>query len=256
MLKIESSHPLFTTQAVVAQACSKLFRQFNLSYFQYLRCYDDGSFSLLCNDLRLITYLMQPENARLVKDEPALYSAFDESNQHKQQFWFSWDESLPEFPVQLAKQKFHIHNGITLMRREKHHYDMIGFAMPNPIQNTFGYYANILGELEHFIDTFEQHEATHIQTVEHHRILVPTHHKDPNRFDLCLKKGRLDITNDEIDSYITLQELHCLRQFNQGTPIKSIAKKLHISPRTVETYLQRVKYRTGLTLNHPLLLNL
>ncbi len=256
MMALNQNHPMFHMKAAVASACSGLFAQFGLSYFQYLRCYHDGAFSLISNDLRLIDYMNQPENKKQLEDKPVVYSAFDDAQVNQQQFWFLWEETLPEFPVQLAKEKFNIHHGITLMRREKNYYDMIGFAMPARISNPFGFYANILGALEGFIEQFEMHEKEHITMAEKHRIIVPTKHQDPNRFNLCLKKGRVEIQHADFESYLTLKELHCVRRLNQGMSSKAIAKRLHISPRTVETYLQRVKHRTGLALDHPSFLQL
>ena len=46
-------------------------------------------------------------------------------------------------------------------------------------------------------------------------------------------------------TYITTQELSCLRLLLQDASLKEMARELEISSRTVETYLSRIKQRTG-----------
>jgi DNA-binding CsgD family transcriptional regulator len=250
VVKIDEKHPIFDMQPMVQGAMEGLWQQHGISYFQYLRCYHDGSFSILCNDLRLV------KEFETVEDEQLIYSSFEEEHQNKQKFWFFWDESLPDFPVQLAKEKMGIHHGLTLVRRAKQHYDMIGFALPKTIENPHGHYLTILPQLELFIAQFEQQESEHIQFIEANKIVLPKPYQDPNHNKLCIKNGRLDIIHQNITSHVTLQELHCIRGLQLSYSIKKIAHKLNISPRTVETYLERVYDRTGLKATDAFFLNL
>ena len=62
---------------------------------------------------------------------------------------------------------------------------------------------------------------------------------------MCLADGRIPIMTSTGETYLTAQELTCLRNLLQGDTCKQIANRLDISARTVETYLQRIKQRTG-----------
>ena len=73
------------------------------------------------------------------------------------------------------------------------------------------------------------------------RIALPAQHRDDNYRALCLPQGRHAIEN----TYITAQELACLRLLFQGASHKQAAKCLNFSYRTVDTYLMRIKQRTG-----------
>ena len=76
-------------------------------------------------------------------------------------------------------------------------------------------------------------------------ILLPTEYRDANYKDLCISSGKLDIYGKYGLSHITTQELNCIRLLTQGQSYKETAKTLSLSPRTIETYLQRIKLRTG-----------
>ena len=75
-------------------------------------------------------------------------------------------------------------------------------------------------------------------------ILLPEPYRDINYQKICLTQGKFAVLGKEGMTYITAQELACLRLFVKGMSYKYIALILGISHRTVETYLQRVKQRT------------
>jgi DNA-binding CsgD family transcriptional regulator len=250
MIKIDDSHPIFTMADMVENATAAFLKKFGIHYFQYLRCYYDGAFSLLSNELGLLRLFEQYE------DEPLIYSTFDENVKNKQQFFFFWDESLPTTPVTMAREKFNLNHGMTIVRREKKHYDMIAFALDRPHANPYGLYMTILPQLEWFICQFEKNQAKEISTIEQERIYLPVVNQDVNCKNLCLKTGRVDFEVMGKSTHITLKELNCIRALAKGYSYKEVANGLSISPKTVETYLVRVKNRTGLDYRSPLFLSL
>ena len=50
---------------------------------------------------------------------------------------------------------------------------------------------------------------------------------------------------EECGWYLTGRELQCIMGFLDGETIKTVAKSLELSPRTVEFYLKRIKDRFG-----------
>lgn len=135
-LKIASDHPLFLLKAKVQEASSALFETFGFSYFQYLRCFADGSISVLTNHTGLMECIEQFD------DEPVVFSSFAEEYEQSHSYWFLWDEELPDMPVRLAREQFNFHNGLTLVRRNKHYYDMIAVALPYEHPNPGSFYLN------------------------------------------------------------------------------------------------------------------
>ena len=52
-----------------------------------------------------------------------------------------------------------------------------------------------------------------------------------------------DQSNSNINTQLTERELDCLISLSRGKTLKEVAKELNISPRTVETHLERIKYK-------------
>lgn len=238
-VKVDVNHPIFLLKNRVYEASKAFLQAYGLSYFQYLRCFDDGSISCLTNDTSLFEYFQH------VDDAPLVYSSYENEHELSHTYWFFWDEALPKMPVQLARERCHLHNGLTLVRRHKKYYDMIAVALPEEHPNPATFYLNKLNAIEQFIFNFELQNADLVQILNQQPIALPVQHRDSHYQSLCLPHGRLLIEGKYTQTYITAQELACLRLLKQGASHKQVAKCLNVSFRTVETYLLRVKERTG-----------
>ncbi|MCC5014032.1 MULTISPECIES: helix-turn-helix transcriptional regulator [unclassified Legionella] len=238
-IKISLDHPTFTLREKVQEINKTFLADYGFSYFQYLRCFDDGSISLLTNNTGLIEYFQHVDNS------PVVFSSFNNDYENSHSYWFLWDEVLPKFPVQLAREKFHFHNGITLVRRSRNYYDMIAVALSAEQANAGSFYLNKLKIIEHYINDFDKQNKELITLINNNKIILPSSYRDVNYQKICLTKGRITVTGKEGLTYITSQELACLRLLLQGASYKEAAKLLHLSSRTVETYIDRIKQRTG-----------
>lgn len=236
---IPSDHTIFLLKEKIEEIRKNFLLPLGFSYFQYLRCFDDGSLGLLTNDTRLIEYCMYIEN------EPIVYSSFHAEYHNLHSYWFLWDDALPKMPVELAREKFSIRNGLTLVRRNKHYYDMIAVALPEEHPHPHAFYLNKLGAIEYFIHTFDRDHKDLIHLMDQHKISLPKPYRDINYEQICLKKGKIDVYGRQGLTYLTIQEINCLKLLTQGLSYKETAKILNISPKTVETYLHRATKRTG-----------
>lgn len=161
-------------------------------------------------------------------------------------YWFLWDEALPPTaPLQLAREKLNFHNGLTLVRRTKNYYDMIAVALPYEHANPGSFYLNKVKIIEQFIYDFDKQNKDLLHIMDKSAIALPKAYRDVNYQDMCLSKGKIQVRGKAGLTYITTQELACIRFVLQGFSYKQIADILEISPRTVETYLIRLKRRTG-----------
>ena len=149
-LHLSRDNPTWTLKNKIQEVSQSFLNAHGFSYFQYLRCYVDGSIGLLTNDTRLIEFFPQMEN------EPVVFSSFEEEHERSHAYWFLWDEELPEAPVSLAREQFHIHNGLTLVRRSKEYYDMIAVALPKEQENAGSFYLNKMKAIENFIHEFDR----------------------------------------------------------------------------------------------------
>jgi DNA-binding CsgD family transcriptional regulator len=195
----------------------------------------------LTNNTGLFEYFQNIEN------EPVVFSSFENEHENVHSYWFLWDEELPSTPVQIAREKYNIHNGLTLVRRNKNYYDMIAVALPYEHENPGSFYLNKLKAIEQFIFNFDLENKELIQLLNKNPIALPESYRDVNYKEMCLTQGRINVIGKNGATYLTIQEIACLRLMLQGATHKQIAKIYEISPRTVETYLVRIKQRTGLS---------
>ncbi len=237
--ELSLNNPAFTLKPTVKEIVSPFLHLFGLNYFQYLRCYADGSFGLLTNNTSLTEYFDTVDN------EPIIFSSYEKNQEILPSYWFLWDEKLPKAPVQLAREKCHLYHGITWVRRAKDYYDMIAVALPNERTDPGSFYLSILNAIESFIYTFDQNHQSLITLMDKHRIALPTPYRDKNYQEICISSGKIPVLGKYSETYITTQELACLKWLLQRLSYKEIARILHISPRTVETYIHRIKERTG-----------
>ncbi|RUR02977.1 helix-turn-helix transcriptional regulator [Legionella septentrionalis] len=239
-IKIDLDHPIFILKDKVEEASSFLLETFGFNYFQYLRCYADGSINCLTNNPGLFAHTKD------YHDQPIVFSSFEEEHENVPFYWFLWDEALPPTaPLQLAREKFNFHNGLTLVRRTKNYYDMIAVALPHEHFNPGSFYLNKLKVIEQFIYDFDKQNKDLLHIMDKSAIALPKAYRDVNYQGMCLSQGKIKVTGKAGTTYLTTQELACLQFVLQGFSYKQIAHILEISSRTVETYLSRVKQRTG-----------
>jgi DNA-binding CsgD family transcriptional regulator len=232
-------HPTLVLRNKIQELSQNFLTTFGFNYFQYLRCYADGSAGLLTNNTGLMEYFQHVDNS------PVIFSSFSEDHKNLASYWFLWDEELPSGPVQLAREKFQVCNGLTLVRRSKTYYDMIAVALPKDPINAGSFYLNKLKAIEQFISQFDKDNKDLIAVMDKNPLALPPAYRDLNYEKICLSNGRIEVQGKKEKTYITAQELACLRWLIQGASYKEIAYLLELSPRTVETYLDRVKLRTG-----------
>lgn len=240
-IKIASDHPTIALKTKVQELSHSFLSGFGFNYFQYLRCFADGSASLLTNLGGVI------ENFQNIDNGPVIFSSFNDSHENAHSYWFLWDEELPESACQMAREKFKVHNGLTLVRRSKNHYDMIAVGLPQEQPNAGSFYLNKLKGIEQFINNFDKDNRDLVNLMSKNPIALPEPNRDNNYKNICLTNGRANVYGKDGLTYITSQELGCLRLLTQGASYKEIARLLEVSDRTVETYIARIKYRTGLT---------
>jgi len=86
--------------------------------------------------------------------------------------------------------------------------------------------------LKSFISYFREEKKDLIALTDEQKITLAPHEQDVNK----------DVTLLSSKSYsITEREFDCLKGLSLSQTCKEIGKTLQISPRTVETYLQRIK---------------
>lgn len=247
---IDRQHPTLTLSQAVQDFAQPFFDKYHLNYFQYLTVFKDGSFSLACNHIKWNTFIFDHFNK---VDKPFIYSHLHQTEPlTKNSYYFLWEPNLPEYPVKLARE-FNIANGLCFVERFADRYHLIAFATEVYQPNAVDTYLNHIQDLQNFIQQFRHNQKKLIQTVDDNRIIVPESKQDANLSKMLLAQKKFLIEYNAIKSHITFQEYACLKQLAKNQSYKAIAQQLNISPRTVETYLQRVKHRYSINSTHELL---
>lgn len=241
MLKLSRDNPTLQLKAAIGKICGPFLNQHGLSYFQYLRCFPDGLFSLLTNHTGCFEEFSQ------MKNTPLIYSSFTSEHEQNHAYWFLWDEELPDFPVNYVREKHGLHHGLTLVRRSKNYYDMIAVALPHAKRNIGSYYLSKQKAIETFINEFEMNNRELIDKTSKIPIILPEPCRDRNYHKICLSSGNITLLGAEGYFQLTTQELSCIKLLKQGLSYKEIGKQLSISWRTVETYLSRAKQKSRTT---------
>jgi|GEM_PF-1236151 len=238
-VKLPVNHPILESKHKVQEVTANFLEAFGFNYFQYLRCFANGSFGLLTNNTGLTEYFSHVDNS------PVIFSSFEEGHEKIHSYWFLWDEALPDMPVTLAREKFNLRNGLTLVRRSKDYYDMIAVACSTEQANPGGFYLNKLKAIEKYVQEFDANNKDLIALMTKSRFVLPEAYRDVNYKKICLAQNKITVRGKYGLTHITAQELACLRLLIQGATHKTIAQALEISSRTVETYILRIKQRTG-----------
>lgn len=218
-----------------------LLKKLGCHYFQYLKVFQDGSFSFMTTQPKWDEFTI-----RLLEktNKPAVYSHIDSHTLEKNKYIFLWDPNLPKYPVKLARE-FDITNGMTFVERHEDFYYMFAFAAPASQSSIIDKYFNSLDDMNEFIQNFKYQQRRLISDIDKNRYHVALHRQDNNLEKMLLapKQTRNIFLNN---SHLTPQELACIKELAKGLTYKEIANKLNISHRTVETYLNRVRQRFNL----------
>jgi DNA-binding CsgD family transcriptional regulator len=135
--------------------------------------------------------------------------------------------------------EFNIANGFTFVERYEDYYYMFGFGAPVANKRTIDTYFNSLNSMHDFLQAFKHQQRKLITDMDKHRIKVPKSRQDCNL-------NKMLMNSNQRTGHLTPQELACIKGLAKGLSYKDIAKSLNLSPRTVETYLNRVRLRFDL----------
>lgn len=117
---------------------------------------------------------------------------------------------------------------------------------------TLDIYMNYPSALCHFIQYFNEKAQEFIDCSDESKLIDKNAQKVklpciPNTWDKYVNDvevSHFPLRVQGVDVKITTRELSCLRLLALGLSIKEIARIMHISPRTVESFLKLIKYKT------------
>ncbi len=254
-----NNHFSLTSSINVDALCEPL-KRVDITYFNYLKIdTHNGSRELLTNNAEWIDYFYQQAfylSAGAVSVEHLLPKGY-----------FLWSELDVQDPVyQIGREFFNIDNGITFVVKKPSTTQLYIFASQRNNEQINHFYVKNLDCLRRFILYFHDKGAPLLKEVQKNRILlpqsqcVPDHRSDTviadddrEQFYSSTDIDRYYLIHDCDDLYLTKKQAECAALLAAGATNKYCAKKLSISPRTVEDYLNTIKEKifllTGNRLN-------
>ena len=222
-------------QKDVKSIAQNFFKKSGLNYFQYSSVFKDDRHFFLVTHGDFVS-------AR-IRAKRRILSHITKELLHKNLYMFLWNESLPQDDTNMARE-YGIDNGLCFVERFKEHYNLIAFAAPlgYPIHN---FYLNNIGEMIRFIREFEHRGKVLLEQAQKNKFWIPERLNDVNRSAIFAKAKNKTIVLNGLSFSLSRQELACLTLLSKGFSMQGISSSLTISPRTVETYLNRIKDKTS-----------
>jgi DNA-binding CsgD family transcriptional regulator len=247
----------------VLRVAHPLFKKTPLTYFCYERIYDSGEIIYLGTGPDLAVKVLL-ENLFPTFGELRLFGACG-----LRATFLSHYMPLPLVASQVDPEKYEkliaaaadckTYHALFLIDRMEDHYRICGFAVDYNLKSVYNFYINMMSVLDSFIKYFEFHSDDLIKLNSRtNRILLPHYHEKislnvmPAGINLPFDLSSLDFSVPppskigEAPQLITGRERQVLDFVAQGYTMKSIARKLGISPRTVEQHIRNIKDKHGL----------
>lgn len=251
----------------LCEVCHPLFKNTPLRYFDYLRCYDDGTTTTMSVSPDFVTKILS-EFLLPTLEEFQLFSLF-----HQKATYLSTLTSLPPGASELDPEKYeknivyaaenNIFHRLYIVERAENYYVTFGFGVTDDNRSIINFYLNALPYLERFVRYFDYHMTNIIEAqLQEFNIILPEYQRKTveqkfnislpslNTNDLSISKDHSDKKIIEID--LTPREKLCLQLIAQGYTMKNAAKRLEISHRTVEQHLRNIKDKLGITTKNQL----
>lgn len=252
----------------VSRICQPLFKNTPIKHFDYGRYYDSGEVVMCGTTSPDLVKKYYTEKLCPTFEEFKLFNSFGLNVT-----FLSHSMPLPPGVYEGNEDRFKknienaaswkIFHRLYIVCRASGYFSACGFGVINEGRSVFNFYLNALGVLEKFVKYFER-EANELieKTHENARIILPYYHDKTMRQDEKLEAmfgiSNLDFSiQSERKCYfegklVTSREAECLELIAQGFTMKTVAKKLEISPRTVEQHLRNMKDKFGLNTKNQL----
>jgi len=154
----------------------------------------------------------------------------------------------------IAISEFNMGYPVYLINKSPEACEIMAFSGGDSYSQFSGYCASNLDFLKKFTFYFKNEAFKLIKEVQKDRLILPKAHESTvplnTTNNLNLKSGFLEekinryfFSIDMDNTYLTSKEVLCIKYLIQGNSAKQIAKRLHISYRTVQAHLEKSKFK-------------
>lgn len=228
----------------IKDICSKVDPVFKLSFFNYVKIFNDQQRSTLTTRPDFITsYYNCPT---LFKTEEVLKMEREE----KQRIVFTEDiRNAPSYVV--ARNDFDIDNGFTVILPNTDGTELYYFGTSRNNIEMLSVYRSNIDYFLNFINYFRETAHTLIIQSWSEKFKLPIDNDHPTSHDKGVITTNVNhffphkkfIIDHERRIFFSRREAQCVHLLSKGMSTKYIARELQLSPRTVEKYLECAKLK-------------
>ncbi len=244
---LPKNHISFTSESDMRSLCQTTLAPFGITYFNYLRIYDDGWGYILSTRSQLVNYVFENKIPLAAPVQPEVVS--EKFN------YLILPVGAYEKSVHEVKVHFNAAHFINLVDRHNGYFDLHCFGSTANNNVIVNFYLNNMGILENFKFYFKKQAENLLKKSEKSKILIPESmrptFKGLNSFADSTKENFSEPNNlVEFCKYIdgiplSHRQLQIMQLTIRGKTAKEIAKSLNLSRRTVEYYLEIIKEKTN-----------
>jgi DNA-binding CsgD family transcriptional regulator len=229
-----------------------LLKEFNITTFSYLKFLKNGQMIHISNQKKWLEYYV---NNALYNDTKR-YTREIRMVQRKEKKFFL---RLPtnNYSFEKIMHDFGLCYGISFYQEFDDYVEMFGFATDSTNSNIMELYINDIEFLKRFSIFFKDKGKELIDHNDKEKLITPDNSPnwvqplltqgDRQRFLMGTATKHFPIS---ANTFLSLREAQCLYYSLKGSCTKNTARKLNISPRTVESYLSQVKVKSqGISLS-------
>jgi LuxR family quorum-sensing system transcriptional regulator SolR len=213
----------------ILEICEKSLGLYGIRYLEFLRLYDDGSCIILASNKELIQYLFD-NNVAIIAP---IQDQFIQDNFH----YFVLPIGCYERAIHDIKAHYSLAYFLNLVERHPGYVDLYCFGADAYNHNIMNFYLNQIEILVQFKDYFKEKLSDLINRALTNKILLPSFMLPPYK---GLKHTYCKIRENPL---LTDRQVDCLYYLMNGMTAKQIAKRLNLSPRTVENHLEAIKVK-------------
>lgn len=242
-----SGNILLTSAKKIAALCKPLNDMFGISFFRYMKLFDDGRRLILSNRPEVIRYNYEEGYYNLTWHDSARPASFYESGCD---VWaiksLTNTKEQDEFKNNL-KKFFNLLQGVAFLKKHKNSLELYDFYSP-----TAQIYSLKKEIFNHFMLYFKEHTQKLMINTPSEMIKVPpineqsqiqldSYNNNESRFLKLLKIKRYYLSGQLEGRYLTDREHECLKWCINGKTAEETAILLGVSKKTVETHLYNIK---------------
>lgn len=238
------SMPSYRFVADIQEICRPLFNKLKINYFDYARLYPDMTGFSLFTDPDYVNFFCNHEVYK--NSAPSVLLP----GKHL------WTSYIDDGFLRETRNDFQHDHGITIVEQQVGYVEIYNFATTPENRAITHLYLNNPDFITRFISLFRDKASKIIAWSEKYHVSIPSScHETRDELieinndtqqvitELSLDKNYITTTSG-IREKLTKRESQCLQAMLQGKSMKSTADELSLSPRTIETYIEKLKNKT------------